>query len=227
LFCDNPAVTSVPVTQYNQDGSRDTAPLCADCLKFALGEFTQSFFVDGTMDFDRLALLSEQMQSIPLPPSEQDPSTQTCWPQYPLGQLLAALLAEAEGTGPLPKAWMSGVLTNVLRNTPNCFTFCLEHPQEIMTVPRPGQEYLRCRFEQCEMLYCARCFKWHARRDLVACQDMQWEGQRCPNCRIPSEKISGWSHVQCGRCGKHWCYACGFWAETSDQVYDHMAERGH
>jgi hypothetical protein len=144
MFCDNPAVTSFPVTQYNQNSSRDTAPLCADCVKWALGEFTQSFFVDGMMDFDKLALLSEPMQSIPLPPSEQDQRNQTCWPQYPLGQLLAALLADAEGTGPLAKAWMSGVLTNVLRNTPNCFTFCPEHPREIMAAPAPDQEYVKC-----------------------------------------------------------------------------------
>jgi hypothetical protein len=227
MFCDNPTVTSVPVTQYNRDGSRDTAPCCADCVKLALGEFTQSFFVNGTVDFDRLVLLSEPMQSIPLSPSEQDQRTHTYWPQYPLGQLLAALLADAEGTGPLAKAWMSGVLTNVLRNTPDCFTFCPEHPQEIIVVPGPGEEYVRCRFKQCEMVYCTQCFKWHVPRDRLACEDKHWDGPRCPNCRIPSEKISGCSHVQCGRCHKFWCYACAFWAETSQQVYDHIMERGH
>jgi hypothetical protein len=199
-------------------------PLWADCLRIALEESTASFFdaTSGTIDYDNLRNAGP-VNPIPLPPSAQIGNA--VWPQFPLGQLLFGLLS-APPTEPLLKAWMPGVLNNVLRNRPDCFTVCPEHPRDMLVVPRPG-EYLRCPAEGCMLSYCGSCFAWHAAEDLEACRRNEWHGPRCPGCGVPSVKQEGCNHVQCLRCGTHWCYCCDYQADTSDLVYRHMEEKGH
>ncbi|CCM05342.1 uncharacterized protein FIBRA_07556 [Fibroporia radiculosa] len=46
--------------------------------------------------------------------------------------------------------------------------------------------------------------------------------KRCPECRVPIEKVDGCNHMSC-KCGAHICWRCmGIFA--SDKIYDHMQE---
>lgn len=42
----------------------------------------------------------------------------------------------------------------------------------------------------------------------------------CPGCGVPTSKAGGCDHIECPKCGAHWCFFCG---KQADDVYAHMA----
>jgi hypothetical protein len=226
MFCDDPQLSPLPITVYNKNAKHQTAPLCMDCMKTSLQEFTQSFFQNEVMDYDKLALLADAVPGIPVVDAKFEEDAY--WPQIPMGQLLFVLLSEPT-VASLAKAWVSGVLTNTLRSNPAYFTFCPDHPHAIILLPTTAERdrYLQCKVPKCKNVYCGRCFKWHDPADMANCEKNQYKGPRCPHCKVPSVKESGCNHITCPRCQKHWCYACNFCADTSEQVYAHMNAAGH
>jgi hypothetical protein len=226
MFCDKTNSGSCQITVYQKDGTHKTSPLCVDCVKYSLEEFTRSFYENETMDYEKLAEITDGMQSIPVITSEFENGAY--WPQVPLGQLLLALLSTPE-LSRVTKAWVSGVVTHTLRNRPQYFTFCHQHPHAILELPADETTLVRCRHPGCQNVYCRMCLKWHDHNDFANCRRFRdrYTGKRCPRCHVPSEKASGCNHVQCLRCQIHWCYECGFSAHTSGEVYSHMERSRH
>jgi hypothetical protein len=226
LLCDNPHLTSHHLTIYAKRESHQTSPLCVDCVKYSLEKFTQGFFADDVMDFEKLGEITQALPSIPVIDSVIEGNAY--WPQIPLGQILLTLLSEPT-LAKLVKAWVSGILSAALRNTPQYFTFCPDHPHVILLVPTSerGNPYMKCQIPWCTNMYCVECEKWHDQHDLEKCQCNQYRGPRCPNCKIPTIKNGGCNHMQCLKCQKHWCYNCDFLADTGKGIYDHFGSTGH
>ncbi|KAG5574593.1 hypothetical protein H5410_054727 [Solanum commersonii] len=45
--------------------------------------------------------------------------------------------------------------------------------------------------------------------------------KKCPVCRFTIEKVDGCNHIEC-KCGKHVCWVCLLFFDTSDNCYDHL-----
>ncbi|KAI0105022.1 hypothetical protein GGR51DRAFT_572056 [Nemania sp. FL0031] len=47
----------------------------------------------------------------------------------------------------------------------------------------------------------------------------------CPGCRVPTERMAGYSHIMCGvpGCDTHWCFICGTAVDPA-QIYMHMIQ---
>jgi hypothetical protein len=226
MLCENPRLTTHQLTLYTKGGAHQTSSLCADCLKYSLEKFTQGFFIDEVMDFEKLSTITQAMPSIPVIDSVIDGNAY--WPQIPLGQLLLTLLSEPE-LAQLVKAWVSGILSSALRNTPQYFTYCPDHPHVILLAPQreQGTQYMNCGIPWCTNVYCVNCEKWHDQNDLEICRNNQYKGPRCPNCKVATIKSGGCNHIHCQHCFKHWCYYCGYLADTGLEVYAHFDNTGH
>ena len=154
-----------------------------------------------------------------LPDSVEDRTSRESWPQMPLGQAMWALLAD-RSLAPLVQAWASGIVSETIRNTPSCVTFCPEHPE---TLYEAGNVTLKCGNKGCNLEYCPACAAWHQRN---SCQH-RWDGPKCPHCQAPTVKAGGCNHITCQRCHGHWCYYCEAGFKTANDCYQHMGHAHH
>ena len=216
-FCDSPQETRVPATLYAQDGTREAHGFCCNCCQEQLQTAVEGFYDQG-IDYDALAS-NQTTLPLPLPDSVEDRTSRESWPQMPLGQAMWALLAD-RSLAPLVQAWASGIVSETIRNTPSCVTFCPEHPE---TLYEAGNVTLKCGNKGCNLEYCPACAAWHQRN---SCQH-RWDGPKCPHCQAPTVKAGGCNHITCQRCHGHWCYYCEAGFKTADDCYQHMGHEHH
>ena len=84
---------------------------------------------------------------------------------------------------------------------------------------------MKCSQRGCKMYLCDACNKWHFPG---ACEKDKFKFPRgyrfCPGCKRPVEKSEACNHISC-RCGKHFCYYCGWGpCDDSSPVYSHLSE---
>lgn len=69
----------------------------------------------------------------------------------------------------------------------------------------------RCKREGHAPLSCTDLEKWYEITDFNSLSD-EWLKKftkPCPKCSVPVQKNDGCNHVNCSRCGCHFCYICG------------------
>jgi hypothetical protein len=109
-------------------------------------------------------------------------------------------------------------------NTNNrVFSRCPDHPGQFTYQGDPGE--FRCGEltdgKLCSQMLCSSCHEWHSSNNMCGLAAM---AKRCPQCRVPTEKISGCNRISC-RCGAHWCYKCPVsqYFRTAQDCYSHLA----
>lgn len=111
-------------------------------------------------------------------------------------------------------------LDPTLRECPACGKLC-----------KPGREQdgelvpeMRC--DACDAVFCYYHSNAHAgrpceeyRRELAKEERKAMDGalrgtKPCPQCGIPTEKVSGCNHMTCATCRSDWCWTCGLKLEN-------------
>ncbi len=50
--------------------------------------------------------------------------------------------------------------------------------------------------------------------------------KKCPNCKLAQGKDDKCNHVECAKCGKHWCFRCGiFYTDNGLAIYGHFSSK--
>lgn len=57
-------------------------------------------------------------------------------------------------------------------------------------------------------------------QELASLKVIQAEAVQCPTCKTPICRSYGCNHMECTKCGTHFCYRCG--ADISERKYDHF-----
>ena len=169
------------------------------------------------VDRKMLSKLETCVQGFPLYDSNADENG-ISWPQIPLGQAVMTLVSDTDLLSPYVKSWFTMVIDYAIRKANNYFTKCPNHPDIIYRTPKPGIS-LKC--PHCNMFFCGTCLVWHKMDE--ACKNLDDGLKRCPNCRMPTYKLSGCNHMTCP-CGKHWCYKCDVSPvfATASECYAHL-----
>ena len=215
---DNPKTTQYQVPVIKQDGSIEDLPLCTDCIIDSLKYATAKFYTPYNHEFN-MTFLTNNIQKIDIIPICPCDEKDEDWPKVPLATVLMTLLKSGNNTiTNLTKAWIVGVVNQTLRSNASDFIFCPDHPEFIFS---SGEKYQKC--PKCYKEYCKYCMNWHRRSQKCPQYIEKFMNSipRCPFCHMLTEKNGGCNHISC-ICGKHWCYKCGFGANTSGEIYKHM-----
>lgn len=70
-----------------------------------------------------------------------------------------------------------------------------------------------------------RCDECTPQIDRVEMKNGERPTKNCPNteCNVPIMKWGGCNHLTCTQCGTHFCWHCLKMGDTSDDIYDHLA----
>ena len=214
---DPPNIIPCNIYVYDKDNKVTKYGICKECMlsNFLHNSPLMSVMNKNTLELDlaKLGALTEIIKPIPTVYCDED--NEYVWPQVPIGQLAWALLSDKTSEiSKLLKCWFTAVSIFSIRNSRQYFTFCPNHPSKIFRIPKEPIE-IKCQCQHCDMIYCVVCFKWHRKNE---CQELDPSIKRCPQCGIPTDKISGCNHMTC-ICGCHWCYQC-----EKSEIYRTQAE---
>lgn len=224
-ICDdpeNPILTKLPITVYNEDGTTFTNRMCRNCIISSLQNTTEPFFVDGKIDIDSLGRIYSKPQGIPSIPCRENKNGTECWPQIPLGQMISALIQNDVEMSSLLSSWLQLVSEYAVRTQMrHVVTFCPDHPNHLYDVTSVKGKGFICGINGCQNTYCVLCQKWHPKNyqcNLYKNQTM------CPKCKVVVYKDGGCNHMCCP-CGYHWCFICGAGFNTASDCYSHLTQK--
>lgn len=210
---------------YQGDGSVEEHGACHECLRLALinMEGIQMTIDPAThiLDKNKIKDIYEPLGGISIFEPGNQAGDET-WPVIPLGQILwTTMMCDPDDIGSYLKIWFTIIIDFTIRKNRSLFTFCPDHPDVVLVLAKSGNTSCRT----CRKYLCSKCRQWHAPGECQEEFHLPPGFRVCPACKNVVEKSQACNHMSC-RCGKHFCYYCGF-GPTNDSgpIYSHLSEK--
>lgn len=231
FFCDDPDLTSLPITYFFQAEKTYTTKICRNCmLKFFEGA-TMSFYNDNVINMKSLEQIIIKPPPIPSIQCKEYKKGAVMRPQLPLGLMISVLLNNKndDELASYVSTYLYSISEFTIRvNMRRYFTFCPEHRSTFYKIDKSSKDEIRCTKDGCQNAYCRYCLQWHdndypclPKKEGYVVPDSN--AKQCPNCdKEVIKEDDSCNLVVCTFCYCSFCFLCRVIFKSDSEGYQHL-----